>query len=102
MSTFGELFAVMAARAHRPLRRILAETTYLIDSTGLRLDGRSLDWARFSAKVCGLKLHVVYDADAERPIYAAISPARVIDITAAQAMAIEPRVGYVCDLGFYD
>jgi hypothetical protein len=70
----------MAARAHRPLRRAVAEATYLIDSTGLRLDRRSLDWARFSAKVYGVELHLVYDADADRPIYAAITPARVNDI----------------------
>ena len=101
-AVFGELFAVMAARAHRPLRRALAGTRYLIDSTGLRLDGRSLDWARFSEKVCGLKLHVVYDADADRPIYAAITPARVNDITPAQAMPIEPGATYVFDLGYYD
>lgn len=101
-AVFAELFAVMAARAHRPLRRALAGTTYLIDSTGLRLDGRSLDWARFSATVCGVKLHLVYDADADRPIYAAISPARVNDITAAQAMPIEPGASYVFDLGYYD
>src|SRR5438876_319670 len=101
-AVFGELFAVMAARAHRPLRRILAETTYLIDSTGLRLDSRSLDWARFSEKVCGLKLHIIYDADADRPIYAAITPARTNDITPAQAMPIEPGATYVFDLGYYD
>ena len=101
-AVFSELFAVMMARAHRPLRRALAQTTYLIDSTGLRLDQRSLDWARFSAKVCGVKLHVVYDADADRPIYAAITPARVNDITPAQAMPIEPGASYVFDLGYYD
>ena len=101
-AVFAELFAVMAARAHRPLRRVLAGTTYLIDATGLRLDGRSLDWARFSAKVCGVKLHLVYDGDADRPIYAAVTPARVNDITAAQAMPIEPGATYVFDLGYYD
>jgi len=101
-AVFSELFAVMAARAHRPLRRALAGTTYLLDSTGLRLDERSLDWARFSAKVCGVKLHVVYDADADRPIYAAITPARVNDITPAQAMATEAGATYVFDLGYYD
>ena len=90
------------ARAHRGLRRHLADTTYLIDSTGLRLDRRSLDWARFSERVCGVKLHVVYDPDADRPIYAAITPARVNDITAAQAMPIEPGATYVFDLGYYD
>src|SRR5215210_2137776 len=99
---FTDLLAVMIARAHRGLRRTLAETTYLIDATGLRLDGRSLAWARCSAKVCGVKLHLVYDADADRPIYAAITPARVNDITAAQAMPIEPGATYVFDLGYYD
>ena len=70
--------------------------------TGLRLDARSLGWARFCAGVCGAKLHVVYDPDADRPIYAAITPARVNDITAAQTMPIEPGATYVFDLGYYD
>ena len=39
---------------------------------------------------------------ADRPIYAAITPARVNDITAAQAMPIEPGANYVFDLGYYD
>ena len=46
--------------------------------------------------------HVVYDGDADRPIYAAITPARTNDITAAQAMPIEPGATYVFDLGYYD
>jgi hypothetical protein len=99
---FAALLALLISRAHRGLRRSLAETTYLIDSTGLRLDARSRDWARFSAGVCGAKLHVVYDPDADRPIYAAITAARVNDITAAQAMPIEPGATYVFDLGYYD
>ncbi|TMJ44453.1 MAG: IS4 family transposase [Alphaproteobacteria bacterium] len=99
---FTELLALLMARAHRGLRRRLAETTYLIDATGLRLDARSLHWARFSEGVCGAKLHVVYDPAADRPIYAAITAARVNDITAAQAMPIEPGATYVFDLGYYD
>jgi hypothetical protein len=99
---FAELFAAMAARAHRGLRRRLADTAYLIDATGLRLDARSLDWAGFSAKVCGVKLHLVYDADADRPIWAAVTPARINDITPAQQMPIEPGATYVFDLGYYD
>jgi hypothetical protein len=99
---FAELLAVMMAQAHRGLRRALAETTYLIDATGLRLDGRSLDWARFSEGVCGAKLHVIYDPDGDRPIYAAVTAARVNDITLAQQMPIEPGATYVFDLGYYD
>lgn len=101
-AVFAELLVVMMAQAHRGLRRKLAETTYLIDATSVRLSGRSADWARFSAGVCGAKMHVVYDADADRPIYAAVSAAKVNDITVAQEMPIEPGATYVFDLGYYD
>jgi hypothetical protein len=102
VAVFCELLATMMKQAHRGLRRDMAETTYLIDSTGLRLNGLSANWARFSAGVCGTKLHIIYDADADRPIYAAVTPANVNDITAAQAMPITPGATYVFDLGYYD
>jgi hypothetical protein len=101
-AVFADLLARMVQQAHRGLRRSLAETTYLIDSTGVRLSGRGSEWARFSAKACGAKVHVIYDADAERPIYAAVTAAKVNDITAAQAMPIEAGATYVFDLGYYD
>ncbi len=99
---FAELLAMMMAQAHRGLRRKLAETTYLIDATGVRLTGYSADWARFSAGVCGAKVHVIYDADADRPIYAAVSAANVTDISVAQQMPIDAGATYVFDLGYYD
>jgi Transposase DDE domain/Domain of unknown function (DUF4372) len=101
-AVFSDLLAIMMGQAHRGLRRKLAETVYLIDATSLRLTEASGAWARFSAKVCGAKLHVVYDADADRPIYAAVSEAKINDITIAQEMPIEPGATYVFDLGYYD
>jgi hypothetical protein len=101
-AVFSGLLSRMMKQAHRGLRRALAETTYLIDSTGLRLNGSSAGWAQFSTGVCGAKLHVVYDADADRPIYAAVTVAKINDITAAKAMPIEPGATYVFDLGYYD
>ena len=76
--------------------------TYLIDSTSLALNDRSADWARFSADAAGVKTHVIYDADADCPIYAAVSTANVNDITAAKAMPVEKGATYVFDLGYYD
>src|ERR1700712_259538 len=99
---FADLLEIMMKQAHRGLRRKLGETTYLIDATSVRLNERSADWARFSAGVCGAKVHVIYDADADRPIYAAVSAANVNDITAAHQMPIEPGATYVFDLGYYD
>jgi hypothetical protein len=99
---FADLLETMMKQAHRGLRRKLAETTYLIDATSVRLNARSAEWARFSTALCGAKVHVIYDADADRPIYAAVSAANVNDITAAQQMPIEPGATYVFDLGYYD
>ena len=99
---FTELLALMMRQAHRGLRRKLAETTYLVDATGVRLNAASAGWARFSAGVCGAKLHVIYDADADRPIYAAVSAANVNDITVARQMPLEAGATYVFDLGYYD
>lgn len=99
---FSGLFTVMVAQAQRGLRRKIGEAVYLIDSTGLRLSGTGSEWAHFSAKACGAKVHVVYDPAADRPIYAAVTAAKVNDITAAQAMPIEAGATYVFDLGYYD
>jgi hypothetical protein len=102
VAVFAELLARLMQQAHRGLRRKLAETTYLIDATSVRLNERSAGWARFATGVCGAKVHVIYDANADRPIYAAVSAAKVNDITMAQQMPIEPGATYVFDLGYYD
>jgi DDE family transposase/uncharacterized protein DUF4372 len=101
-AVFAELFALMVSQANRHLRRALGETVYLIDSTGLRLDRRSADWARFSEAACGAKVHVIYDPDEDRPIHAVVTAANVNDITPAKTMPIEPGATYVFDLGYYD
>jgi hypothetical protein len=98
---FMALFAAMAKQVHRGLRRKIAETTYLIDATSVRLNGIS-QWAHFSTGVFGAKAHVIYDADANCPIYAAVTAANVTDTTAAQLMPIEAGATYVFDLGYYN
>jgi hypothetical protein len=99
---FGDLFGHMLAQAHRGLRRAAGEAVRLIDSTGVRLSSLSAGWAEFSHGVCGAKVHVVYDPDADCPIYFAVTAAKVNDITAAKAMPIEAGATYVFDLGYYD
>jgi hypothetical protein len=99
---FSELFAQMLPQAHRGLRRAAADAVRLIDSTSVRLSGLSEGWATFSADVFGAKAHIVYDPNADRPVYFAVTPANVNDITVAKAMPIEPGATYVYDLGYYD
>jgi IS4 transposase len=99
---FSELFTQMLQQAHRGLRRAAGEAVRLIDSTSVRLSGLSADWATFSVSALGAKVHIVYDPNADRPIYFAVTPSNVNDITAAKAMPIEPAATYVYDLGYYD
>ena len=101
-AVFSELFTAVAAQARRGLRRKIGEAVYLIDATSVRMSGSGSQWARFSAKACGAKVHVIYDAQDERPIYAAVTPAKVNDITVAQSMPIEAGATYVFDLAYYD
>jgi hypothetical protein len=98
---FTGLFAVMVAALNRKLKRQVGEAVHLIDSTSIRLNDLSA-WSRFSSDLCGVKAHVIYDANAERPAYFRVTPARVNDITAANAMPIEPGATYVFDLGYYE
>jgi DDE family transposase/uncharacterized protein DUF4372 len=99
---FGDVFAALLAQAHRGLRRAAGDAVRLIDSTSLRLSSLSAEWATFSAEVYGAKAHIVYDPQAERPVYFAVTPLKVNDITAAKAMPIEAGATYVYDLGYYD
>lgn len=99
---FSGLFQHMLGMATRPLRRQMDEAVLLIDSTSLHLAGIGTKWARFSADVCGAKVHVIYDPDLARPVYHAISAANVNDITAAKDMPITAGATYVFDLGYYD
>ena len=101
-AVFSDLLGELMKQAHRGLRRAMGESVYLIDATVLPLNGLSADWAHYSAGVCGAKAHVVYDPDADCPIYASVTNRAVNDITAAKAMPIEAGATYVFDLGYYD
>lgn len=99
---FSGLFQHMLGMTTRAVRRQMDEAVLLIDSTSLRLAGIGAQWARFSTEVCGAKAHFIYDPDLARPVYHAVSAAKVNDITAAQRMPIQAGASYVFDLGYYD
>ena len=100
--TFAGLLAALMAQLQRRYRRKIGDCVRLIDSTSVRLSALSGEWATFSAGVCGAKAHVVYDPDADQPLYLMVTAANVNDIVAAKQMPIEPGATYVFDLGYYD
>ena len=102
VEVFGGLLSALMAQLQRGYRRKIGDCVRLIDSTSVKLGNLSGNWATFSAGVCGAKAHIVYDPDADQPLYLMVTPASVNDITAAKEMPIEPKATYVFDLGYYD
>ena len=99
---FGGLLSALMGQLQRGYRRKIGDCVRLIDSTGVKLSNLSGKWATFSAGVCGAKAHIVYDPDADQPLYLMVTASNVNDITAAKAMPIEAGATYVFDLGYYD
>jgi hypothetical protein len=99
---FAGLLGALMAQAHRGLRQEMRESLYLIDATVLPLNRLSADWAGFSRDVYGAKAHVIYDPDADCPLFLSITARSVNDIIAARQMPIQPGASYVFDLGYYD
>jgi Transposase DDE domain/Domain of unknown function (DUF4372) len=99
---FAGLLSALIAQLQRAYRRKIGDCVRLIDSTSVQLSSLSRNWATFSTGVCGAKAHIIYDPDADQPLYLMVSPAKVNDITAAKEMPIEPRACYIFDLGYYD
>ena len=102
VAPFTALLDDLLAQAQPGLRRKIRDIVHLIDATSLRLSGLGSRWARVSAHRCGVKLHLVYDPDADRPVYHQVTSGKVNDITPAKQMPIDPRATYVFDLGYYD
>jgi hypothetical protein len=102
VEVFEGVLAALMAQLQRKYRREIKECVRLIDSTSVKLSNLSGDWAMFSAGVCGAKAHIIYDPDADQPLYLMVTASKVNDITAAKAMPIEPGAAYVFDLGYYD
>jgi IS4 transposase len=102
VGVFGGLLSALMAQLQRGYRRKIGDCVRLIDSTSVQLNNLSGNWATFSTGVCGAKAHVIYDPDADQPLYLMVTPANVNDITAAKEMPIEPGATYVFDLGYYD
>jgi IS4 transposase len=99
---FGGLLSALMKQLQAGYRRKVSDCVRLIDSTSVQLSGLSGKWATFSTGVCGAKAHIIYDPDADQPLYLMVTPSNINDITAAKEMPIEAGATYVFDLGYYD
>jgi len=101
-AVFAGLLSALVKQLQAGYRKKVGDCVRLIDSTSVRLSSLSRNWATFSAGVFGAKAHIIYDPDADQPLYLMVTPSNVNDITAAKQMPIEAGATYVFDLGYYD
>lgn len=96
---FSDLFALLVAQAAPGLRRQGRQVLRLIDATPIPLN-KAIDWATCNGRIRGLKVHVVYDPQADLPQRQAITPATVNDITFGRQVPLEAGATYVFDKAY--
>ncbi|MCP4399759.1 MAG: IS4 family transposase [bacterium] len=72
----------------------------LIDSSTMPLNQKLFDWAEFRSKKSGVKLHLVYDPDADVPTYFTITVAKKHDMKEVADFPITPGADYIFDRAY--
>lgn len=98
---FAETFAHLSGLASRLLRREGREVVRLIDATPIPLSSLC-GWAEWNGRTRGLKTHVVYDPDSDRPVHLEITSSTVNDVLVGREQPIEPGAIYVFDKAYVD
>jgi IS4 transposase len=98
---FAEAFAALSAAAACSLPRQGSAILRLIDATPIPLNSLCR-WAGWNGRTRGLKAHVVYDPDADRPVRLEITAATVNDVVVGRRQPIEPGAIYVFDKAYVD
>jgi IS4 transposase len=96
---FAQVFAMLSASADRQTRREGAEMVRLIDASPIPL-GKVCKWAKWTGRIRGMKLHVVYDPLADVPTCVEITPANVNDVEIGRQVSIKAGATYVFDKGY--
>ena len=75
---------------------------YAFDSTTIDLCLEIFHWAKFRKHKGGIKLHVLYDIEAQIPAFFHITPAGVNDVKAMLEIIFEKGAIYIFDRGYND
>ncbi len=101
VGVFADVFTMLSRSADRTIRREGAQMIRLIDASPVPL-GKLCRWATWNGRIRGMKLHAVYDPDADRPHGIEITPATVNDVEIGKKLSIEAGATYVFDKGYCD
>lgn len=80
----------------------LGGSVYAFDSTTIDLCLSVFDWAKFRKHKGGVKMHTLYDVEAQVPAFVHITTASVHDSKAMPEIPYEPGAHYIFDRGYND
>jgi IS4 transposase len=98
---FAETFAQLSELTGRRLHREGQEMIRLIDATPIPL-GKLCAWAKWNGRTRGLKMHTVYDPQADHPRRIIITSSTVNDVEVGRNEPIEEGAIYVFDKAYCD
>jgi len=101
-AVFRDIAAALVGVAGRDLRREGEALIRLIDATPIALKDRRFAWPEVGGRTRGLKLHLVYDPRARRPVWFELTSAKLDDAVAGRAAPLEAGAIYVMDKGYTD
>ena len=104
-AVFADTVTSLMQTVSRQLRKQTEDLMYLLDSTSLTLKGREFDrWTsdNRTRNTQGMKLHILFDAQDEIPVWHDMSYANVNDVERAVDVPIEAGALYVFDKGYND
>ena len=100
VGAFEEVFTTLSNLVDRQTRHDGAEMVRLIDASPIPL-GKVCRWAKWNGRIRGMKMHVVYDPQADCPRCVEVTPATVNDVEIGRQVDIEAGATYVFDKGYY-
>ena len=101
-AVFRDIAAALLPVAAGALRRDGAALVRLLDATPIPLRDARFAWAEASARIRGLKLHLLYDPRQGRPVWFEVSSAKRDDVVAGRTVPLEAGATYVFDKGYTD
>jgi hypothetical protein len=102
---FEEFAYYMIDQARRKCQTeifMLGGSVYAFDSTTIDLCLAVFGWAKFRKKKGGIKIHTLYDIEAQVPAFLHITTASVYDSKAMSYIPLEQGAYYVFDRGYND
>ncbi|QEX17603.1 transposase [Hypericibacter terrae] len=99
VGVFSALFDTLSQAVGRQVRQEGAEMVRLIDASPIPL-GKVCGWADWNGRIRGLKMHVAYDPENDRPCSVEVTRATINDVEIGRRVTLEAGATYVFDKGY--